>query len=210
MPRPRVKICGITRREDAELAVELGADAIGFIFWHSSPRVIEPAAAGDIQATLPPFVARVGVFVDARPDVVEAIVRTARLDVVQLHGNEPIDRYRHVGAHLVRVAPLAGEADVAAIAAWPADVMPLVDAIDPERRGGTGRKADWNLAATLSARRPMLLAGGLDATNVAAALAAVRPWGVDVSSGVEEAPGIKSAARLREFFAAVDAARREL
>jgi phosphoribosylanthranilate isomerase len=208
--RPRVKICGITRRDDAELAVALGADAIGFILWPSSPRYVEPSAVSAIHAGLPPFVSRVGVFVDAPPDHVMEVVRLADLDVVQLHGSESIDAYRHVGARLVHVATLREEADVATVADWPDDVMPLVDAIDPALRGGTGRKADWNLAALLARQRPVLLAGGLDAGNVAAALKTVQPWGLDVSSGVEERPGIKSAERLREFFAAVDAARREM
>ena len=206
MNRPRVKICGLTRAADAALAVELGADAIGFVFWAKSPRAIDPATAAAIQAGLPPLVARVGVFVDATPADVAATVEAAGLDVVQLHGDEPVEAYRGVGARIVKVAALRNAADVDAVAGWPPEVMPLVDAIDPERRGGTGRRADWTLAARLVARRDILLAGGLTASNVREAIAAVSPWGLDVSSGVEEAPGLKEAGRLREFFTALSPA----
>ena len=204
--RPRVKICGITRQSDAALAVASGADAIGFIFWPRSPRAIDPAAAGEIQASLPPFVTRVGVFVDASPDDVATVVRVAGLAVVQLHGDEPASAYVDVGARLMKVSTLSGADAVERVAEWPATVMPIIDASDPERRGGTGRTADWTQAARLSRLRPIVLAGGLTAATVAAAIAAVRPWAIDVSSGVEEAPGIKSPTRMREFFAALAAA----
>jgi phosphoribosylanthranilate isomerase len=208
--RPRVKICGITRASDATLAVALGADALGFIFWPRSPRAIAPAAAGDIQATIPAFVSRVGVFVNAPPVEVAAAVRAAGLDVVQLHGEEAVDDYRHVGARIVKVASLRDAQDVDRVATWPTDVMPMVDAIDHQRRGGTGVVADWKLAARLAAVRPIVLAGGLKAGNVGQALAVVRPWGIDVSSGVEEAPGIKGPDRLREFFRELAASQREV
>jgi len=207
--RPRVKICGITRASDAALAVTLGADALGFIFWSRSPRAIAASEAGDIQATIPAFVTRVGVFVNASPDEVAAAVRAAGLDVVQLHGEEVIDDYRYVGARIVKVAALRDTQDADRVATWPADVMPMVDAIDRQRRGGTGVVADWPLAARLAAARPIVLAGGLKAANVGQALAVVKPWGIDVSSGVEEAPGIKSPDRLREFFGELAAAQRE-
>lgn len=204
--RPRVKICGITRQSDAALAVSSGADAIGFIFWPRSPRAIDAAAAGEIQASLPPLVTRVGVFVDATPAEVARIVRLAGLDVVQLHGDEPVSDYLEAGARIIKVSTLSGADAVERVAGWPAGVTPLVDASDPVRRGGTGMTADWSQAARLSRLRPIVLAGGLTAANVGAALAAVRPWGIDVSSGVEDAPGIKSPTRLRELFAAIAAA----
>ncbi len=201
--RVRVKVCGLTRREDATLAVALGADALGFIFWPRSPRAIAPADARAVHMDLPALVSRVGVFVDASPEEVADVVRVAHLDVVQLHGDEPVDAYAGVGAKVMKVAALEHDADVDRVMAWPADVTPLVDAVDRERRGGTGRKADWTLAARVSAARPIVLAGGLNADNVAEAIAGVAPWGIDVSSGVEDAPGIKSASRLRAFFARV-------
>lgn len=207
--RVRVKICGLTRREDAKLAVDLGADALGFIFWPLSPRAIAPADARSVHAGLPALVSRVGVFVDASPDEVADVVRVASLDVVQLHGDEPAETYAGVGAKVMKVAALEHDADVDRVMVWPADVTPLVDAVDRERRGGTGRRADWTLAARLSAGRPIVLAGGLNADNVAEAVAEVAPWGIDVSSGVEDAPGVKSALRLRAFFASVADASRE-
>jgi phosphoribosylanthranilate isomerase len=155
---------------------------------------------------VPALVSRVGVFVDASPAEVADAVRIACLDVVQLHGDEPIDAYDSVGARVIKVTSLADDAEVARVVAWPAAVTPLVDAADPVQRGGTGRKADWSAAAAVAAQRSIVLAGGLTAANVADAIAHVRPWGLDVSSGVEDAPGIKSAAKLRAFFAALTAA----
>lgn len=199
----RVKICGLTRLEDALLAVELGASAVGFVLWPGSPRATTPAAVRAIADRLPALVTRVGVFVNATPDEVASAVRLARLDVAQLHGEESLDDYRGLGVRIIRAGALADDAAVERAAAWPPDVMPLVDAADDVRRGGTGRRADWGRAAALAARRPMLLAGGLQAGNVAEAIRTVGPWGIDVSSGVEDAPGLKNAARMRDLFAAL-------
>lgn len=201
--RTRMKVCGLTRAADAALAVELGADALGFVFWSTSPRAVSREAARAVHATLPPFVARVGVFVDASPDDVASTVREVGLDVVQLHGDEPAEAFARVGARIVKVATLEGDDDVRRVVGWPGWVMPLVDAVDRDRRGGTGRLADWARAAQVAAARPTLLAGGLTAANVGEAIRRVRPWGVDVSSGVEEAPGVKSPERLRAFALAV-------
>ena len=209
MRRVRVKVCGITRQSDAALAVALGADALGFIFWPRSPRAITPATAREIHAQLPPLVTRVGVFVDSSPDDVAAAVLEAGLDAVQLHGDESAADYSGVGARVIRVAALADDASVEQAMAWPFAVTPLVDAVDRERRGGTGMVADWSRAARLAAARPIILAGGLTAANVGAAIAAVHPWGIDVSSGVEDSPGLKSPTRLREFFNSLAAAQRE-
>lgn len=204
--RTRLKVCGLTRREDAALAVALGADALGFVFWSKSPRAISADAARVVHEAAPPFVARVGVFVDAGPDEVAATVRRAALDVAQLHGDEPVEGYAGLGVRLVKVATLETDDDVARVIEWPAWVTPLVDAVDRERRGGTGRVADWARAARVAAVRPTLLAGGLTADNVAEAIGRVQPWGVDVSSGVEDRPGVKNAERLRAFARAVAAA----
>lgn len=205
----RVKVCGVTREADAVLAVSLGAAAIGFIFWPRSPRAITPAAARSVHAQLPPFVSRVGVFVNASPAEVAEATRIAGLDVVQLHGDEPVEAYVDAGARVMKVATLETTADVERVLAWPSWVTPLVDAVDRERRGGTGRVADWALAAQVAAMRPTVLAGGLTAENVGEAVARVRPWAVDVSSGVEDAPGVKSPVRLRAFFASLAAAATE-
>lgn len=196
----RVKICGLTRVEDAALAIDLGADAIGFIFWPRSPRAIVPDRAASISRELPPFVTRVGVFVDASPDDVRATVETAGLDAVQLHGDENVDDHHDTGARVIRVVSLLDKHDVLKAASLPAHVMPLVDTADPVLRGGTGRVGNWDRAAVLAGQRPIILAGGLTAENVADAIRHVQPWGIDVSSGVEAAPGVKDANRMRALF----------
>jgi phosphoribosylanthranilate isomerase len=203
--RVRVKVCGITRIEDAEAAVRAGADAVGFVFWPSSPRAIGVVLAAAIAARLPPFVARVGVFVNATPADVAACVRDAGLSAAQLHGDERVEDYRAVPVPLIRAVSLENLADVARALALPPSVTVLVDAVDPERRGGTGRPASWDLAAIVASRRPVILAGGLTPERVAEAVARVRPWGVDVSSGVESVPGVKDSARIGAFVAAVAA-----
>ena len=201
----RVKICGVTRPEDAALAIELGASALGFVFWPDSPRVVSVETARLIASRMPPFVARVGVFVDMPPAEVARIVHAVKLDAVQLHGDEQVSRYSSWDTRLIKSVRLASDADVGTAAGLPALVTPLVDAADRVKRGGTGRTADWTRAAALSARRPIMLAGGLSPENVADAIRTVRPWAVDVSSGVEESPGVKNADRLAHFFATVRA-----
>jgi phosphoribosylanthranilate isomerase len=203
--RVRVKICGITRLEDAEAAVGLGADAIGFILWPKSPRVISLDEAARIANALPPFVTRVGVFVNPSLNEAREAVDRVGLDAVQLHGDETPAAFRALPVRCLKVATLESDDDVRTVAAWPADVMPLVDAADRERRGGTGRVANWTRASQVSFVRPIVLSGGLTADNVAQAIAATRPWAVDVSSGVEASPGVKSVERMEKFFAAVAA-----
>lgn len=200
---PRVKICGITRLEDAEAAVRLGADAIGFVFWPASPRVITTEVAREIARRLPPHVVRVGVFVDAGVDAVTAMTRDVGLDAVQLHGDETAHDYAHVPARLIKSVTLDDHAHIARALALPSPVTALVDAHDAVRRGGTGQRANWAAAALVASRRAVILAGGLSPDNVRDAIASVRPWGVDVSSGVESAPGIKNLERLTAFFHAV-------
>jgi phosphoribosylanthranilate isomerase len=202
--RVRVKICGLTRVEDAELAVALGADAIGMVFWPKSPRVVNVAQARLIVRAVPSFVARVGVFVDLPPHDVAAIAADVGLDVVQLHGSESIDDAGRVGERVLKAVTLQTDEAVAEVSAWPPEIIPLVDAHDTDLRGGTGRVANWPRAASLARVRPIVLAGGLHAENVATAMREVQPWAVDVSSGVESAPGIKNADRMRALFAAID------
>jgi phosphoribosylanthranilate isomerase len=199
----RVKICGIRRHEDARLAADLGASAIGFIFWPESPRYIEPLAARRIVEELPPFVTPVGVFVNAPSDAVLAAARLARLGVVQLHGDEPAEEYAALPLRVIKAIALRTAADCEAALAVPASATVLLDAFDPQKRGGTGQPIDWNAAARVARERPVVLSGGLHAGNVAAAIAAVSPCGIDVSSGVEEAPGRKDPAKLRALFAAL-------
>jgi len=196
-----VKICGITRAEDAEAAATYGAAAIGFVFWPSSPRAIDPAHARSIAAHLPPSVTLVGVFVNQPADYVNAVADQVGLGAVQLHGDETPDYAAAVERPVLKAIPLGEDAE-ALVERWtPATV--LLDAPDPVRRGGTGRPIDWARAAALAARRRILLAGGLTPENVAEAVARVRPFGIDVSSGVESAPGAKDPAKLRALFAAL-------
>jgi phosphoribosylanthranilate isomerase len=194
-----VKICGITRPEDAEAAVAAGADAIGFIFWPKSPRFVDPYRARRIAAALPPFVTPVGVFVDQPLDYVNGVASLVRLGVVQLHGDETPTFAAEVSRPVMKAVSL-GSGDTSV---WPARVRLLLDVHDPVTRGGTGRTIDWTAAAELAAQREIVLAGGLKPENVADAIARVRPFGIDVSSGVEGAPGVKDHQRLRALFEVV-------
>jgi len=200
----RVKICGITRAEDAELAIALGASAVGFVMWPRSPRFLEPARARDIVRSLPPFVTPVGVFVDQPAGHVKDVAAVVGLGAVQLHGNEDVGFCRAIGRRVIKAASVAQAIALAAF--WPPEVTLLLDAVDAERRGGSGQTVDWTAAAGLAARRRIILAGGLTPENVTDAIRTVRPFAVDVSSGVESAPGVKDEHRLRAFFAAVAAA----
>ena len=195
-----VKICGITRMEDAEAAVALGAGAIGFVFWPRSPRAVDPERARSIAAALPPFVTTLGVFVNQAPALVNDVAARVGLGAVQLHGDEQIDVLEQIERPVVKAFAMAGNEDADA---WPTRVRLLIDVHDPDQRGGTGRTVDWGRAAAIAARRPVLLAGGLNAANVADAIRTVRPFGIDVSSGVESSPGVKDHVRLRALFEAV-------
>lgn len=203
---PFVKVCGITRAGDAAHAVAQGASALGFVFWPRSPRYVTPAAAAAIIAGLPPAVLPVGVFVNETVDGIRAIVAATGIGAVQLHGDEPAAYAAQLGRPLLRSVALGAAAPAGAADAWPLDAWLLVDAHDPVRRGGTGDRADWARAALLAAHRRVVLAGGLTPDNVAAAVSAVRPFGVDVSSGVEASPGIKDPEKVARFVAHARAA----
>lgn len=195
-----VKICGITRPEDAEAAVARGASALGFVFWPGSPRYIDPYRAREIIARVPPFVTTVGVFVNQPEGEVNDVVSVARLGAVQLHGQEGPAYAAGMGRPVIKAVSRLGPGMVDI---WPDHVTLLVDADDPVRHGGTGRRADWAAAALLSRRRRVVLAGGLDPSNVLAAVAEVRPFGIDVSSGVESRPGIKDPLKMTALFEAL-------
>ncbi len=196
-----VKICGITRAEDARMAAALGATAVGFIFWAGSPRKIAPAAAAAIADALPEEVWKVGVFVDAAPDEIKKTIAQARLTAVQLHGSEGPAQAASLNARVIKAMTLE-QIDEDAFDDWQG-IPILLDAHDPIRRGGTGRTIDWRRAANVAARHDVILAGGLRAENVAEAVAQVRPYGIDVSSGVESSPGVKDHEKLRRLFEAV-------
>lgn len=200
----RIKICGITRPDDARLAAELGADAIGFVFWPSSPRFIDPYRARAIAAELPPFVTPIGVFVDQPVEYVNGVASLVRLGAVQLHGHETAGYWAQVKHRIIKSVPVTDVIDRAALDAMPAAMTPLLDVHDPVRLGGTGRTINWSLGAAVARTRRVFLAGGLQPENVGVAIAAVQPYGIDVSSGVERAPGVKDSERLRAF---IDAAR---
>jgi phosphoribosylanthranilate isomerase len=194
-----LKVCGITRLEDAVLAAEHGATALGFIFWPSSPRYIEPGRAAAIIAALPPAITAVGVFVNQPADAVRRDAAAAGVAVVQLHGDEPPGYAGTVGYPVFRSMTLDDASRV--MAGWDAAIPLLLDAADRKRRGGTGQRVDWPRAAALARQRRVILAGGLTPDNVAEAIALVQPHGVDVSSGVEAAPGIKDATKVARFLA---------
>ena len=208
----RVKICGLTRADEARSAVDAGADAVGMVFVPGTPREVSLEQAAAVAAVLPPFVARVGLFVDAPAAWVRDVVERLGLDTVQFHGSEsPEDcaafrpRVRVLKAFRVRgPATLEGLGAYREVTdAW------LLDAYVPGVAGGTGATFDWALARRAVAMgHPVILAGGLDAENVAGAIAGVEPFAVDVSSGVESAPGRKDAARMRAFCEAVRGIRR--
>lgn len=197
----RLKICGLTREGDVDAAIAAGADAIGFVLWPDSPRAVTPGRAAALGRRLPPWTARVGVMVAPSPDDAAAAVAAARLTALQLHAVLDVAPYAGLGVPMVIVRDL----DQAEATATPPGTTLMLDAHDPVRHGGTGRAIDWVRASAIAAREPLVLAGGLTADNVADAVTRVRPYGIDVSSGVEDAPGLKSATRIAAF---ADALRR--
>lgn len=208
-PQPpfRLKVCGLTTRDDAALAVSLGADALGVVLWRHSPRAVDAAAGAGILAVAPPGVARIGVFVDATLDEVARAVDRCALDFVQLAGDESPQLARAIaertGVRVIRAVHVDGPDSIDRFADYPADFF-LLDAPRRAGVGGTGQRFEWKDAARLPwPSERMIVAGGLRPGNVAAALAALRPGAVDVCSGVETLPGRKDAAALREFIDAV-------
>ena len=200
----RVKICGLTRLEDAQRAVDLGAAALGFNFFPPSPRYVEPRSARAIVRQLPPFVTAVGVFAnetDAGQVISQA--REAGVTTVQLHGPSfpVLDELLEVFTLVVAVAVGQGFKPDEFSKIKPSAY--LLDTFDPDRLGGTGRTFDWNAAREAKQYGPIILAGGLTPANVAQAVRQVRPFAVDVASGVESAPGIKDPVKVQAFFAAV-------
>lgn len=203
-PRVKVKVCGITRLEDAMVAVEAGVDALGFIFYRKSPRNIKPETAREIIDQLPPFVDVVGVFVDKKREELEEIVQYCRLGYVQLHGNETpkyCERLARFAApcQVLKALRVGGDMDTSRLAEYNDFVRGfLLDTYDKNMAGGTGKSFDWSLIARLDLKKPYILAGGLNSENIAQAVQAVQPYGVDINSGVEQEPGIKDHGKIIE------------
>lgn len=185
--------------EDAQHAVAQGATALGFVLWPHSPRFVSDRKVAEIVDTLPESVRTVGVFVNQSPEGIALTMQRTGLHMVQLHGDEPSTYATNLAWPIVRSVTLDTLHGI--IEAWPAETTYLLDAADPERRGGTGQAVDWAKAATLAQLRRTVLAGGLTPENVEEAIAAVHPYGVDVSSGVEDAPGLKNAKKVARFLA---------
>ena len=209
MDSVKVKICGLANLDEARLAVEMGADLLGFNFYPPSPRYIDPLACARIVAglQLQPRVITVGVFVNAQPAAIAAILDECGLDLAQLSGDEPPEVLAALGDRAFKaLRPSGPEAMETALLCYPTrSTAPawLVDAYRPGEYGGTGHTADWSLAHSLARQAPILLAGGLNPGNVTAALQQVRPWGVDVASGIESAPGRKDHRQMSAFISAV-------
>ena len=201
----KVKICGITNLADGMAAAEAGADALGFVFYDRSPRGVSIGAAADLIRHLPPFVLKVGVLVNAPEDLVFRAIRECGLSLLQFHGDEAPEYCLQFGLMSMKAFRIRDAASLQALRNYPTDAW-LLDAYVPGTPGGTGETFNWDLA--LEARgwgRPLFLAGGLTAENVAEAVRRVRPYGVDVSSGVEAAPGRKDHAKVRAFIQAAKA-----
>lgn len=199
----RIKICGITRLDDALEAARLGADAIGLIFFAGSARHVDAQRAGDIVSALPPFVTSVGLFVDPSRAEVLSVLKRVPLDLLQFHGGEPAEFCASFGRPYIKAIAAAPGVDLLQSAAtYPAARGVLVDAFVPGAHGGTGVTADWS-AIPRQMPLPVVLAGGLHPGNVAEAIRAVRPWAVDVSSGVESTKGVKDHDKLAAFVRGV-------
>jgi phosphoribosylanthranilate isomerase len=203
MKRTRVKICGITRVEDALSAAQAGADAIGLVFYASSPRNVSITQARDIVAAMPPFISVVGLFVNASSDEIQSVISQVRLDILQFHGDETPSQCAQINLPYYKAIRVKPDTNLLQYAIdFKAAKALLLDAYSEQAYGGTGHTFDWNLIPQ-NLPKPIILAGGLDARNVTAAIQQVRPYAVDVSGGVEFIKGIKSAEKIAAFMQAV-------
>lgn len=200
--RTRVKICGITRVGDALDAVEMGADAVGFIFYHGSRREASQSVAREVAKRLPAFVTPVGVFVNADAATIKSVAEETGIRAVQLHGKEPMALIASLTLPVIRVVRELDEQELDSIGNMQG-VSFLVDTADAQEFGGTGRLSDWNVASRLKKWGPVILSGGLTAENVGEGIRSVQPYAVDVSSGVESEPGKKDVGKIAEFVQAV-------
>jgi phosphoribosylanthranilate isomerase len=203
--KTQVKICGVTTVADALAAAEAGADMIGLMLYEGSPRHISLAQAAEISRALPPFVLKVGVFVNPEEALVSRAIAECQLSLLQFHGDEPSEFCTQFGLMSMKALRVKDAESLAALENYATDAF-LLDAYSKSGLGGTGEKFNWDLAVEAQKfGKPIFLAGGLTPENVADAVRQVRPFAVDVSSGVESAPGMKDAAKVRAFIAAVRA-----
>lgn len=186
--------------EDAQLAVEFGASAIGFVFWPESPRFVDPKKAAMVRRILPPSILPVGVFVDQSVSYVRRVAEIVHLGAVQLHGCESYAYCQSIGLPIIRAVSVENGKMMTALSDVPETATVLLDAHDPVKKGGTGKSIDWESARSVARSRKVILSGGLRPETVALGVKTVQPFGVDVSSGVEQSPGRKDPARLRSFF----------
>lgn len=203
MPRTRIKICGLTRPEDVDVAVDAGADAIGLVFYPRSPRFVAPELAAQLARRVPPFVSVVGLFVNAQEAFVRDVLAQVPLHVLQFHGDEQEGACALYGRPWLKAARVRSGFDLLEFASLHRSSSGILLDAFSDAYGGTGHRFDWSLIPDSMDRRRLILSGGLDADNVGEAVRRIRPWAVDVSSGVEVDKGIKSAARIAAFIAGV-------
>jgi phosphoribosylanthranilate isomerase len=201
--RVKLKICGMTRFEDARIAANLGVDALGFIFYPKSPRFVSAEQAASIISKLPPFISKVGVFVDQDLETVIAIARAAGIDTVQLHGSESPAYCESIPFPVIKAFSIRPDSDLSRLSSYNVAGF-LLDTWSAEMKGGTGNTFDWSLAIRACAMyKSIILAGGLGPTNIAEALDVVKPFAVDVNSGVEISPGVKNPHKMRDVMSVV-------
>jgi phosphoribosylanthranilate isomerase len=199
MAATKIKICGITNVEDALQAVAAGADALGFVFYAGSPRCVAAEQVRAITDQLPPFISKVGLFVNETRAKIEQMMATAGLNLIQLHGDEQPEDCCFESYPVIKALRVKSADSLQGLEAYRTSAL-LLDAWSDEAYGGTGHSFDWQLLRSLSTERPLILAGGLEPQNVAVAIATVNPYAVDVSSGVELMPGRKDHDKVKEFI----------
>lgn len=195
----RIKICGMTNLTDALHAVACGADALGFVFFNGSPRCVNASQVKEIVAQLPEEVTKVGLFVNEQPESINKLAAESGITLVQLHGDETPEVCRQIELPVMKALRVRNAESLAGWEQYPADAI-LLDAWHPDKFGGTGEACDWQLAKEMAAQATIILAGGLNPTNVAEAVTMVKPHGVDVSSGVEKSPGVKDPGKVAAFI----------
>jgi phosphoribosylanthranilate isomerase len=202
----RIKICGITNPKDAQIASDLGADALGFVFAKGSPRIITPEAAGNIISKLPPFIVPVGVFVDSPIEEILSIIEYTRIQCVQLHGNESPFECMKINIPVIKAFKVHEHFRADALISFKVSAY-LLDTYVEGAAGGTGKTFNWNVAVEAKAYGKIILAGGLNPGNIRVAIRKVQPYGIDISSGVESVPGKKDKRKLQQLFTAIHSLR---